>query len=152
MPAVQLLAEMKDKKDELTAAITHSFGTDIKLFGEALEELKKSLEEAKNFIESLYKMDALTKAWRKREINGQFDWFGDHLNTLQGTIQFGILVEMREVLYGHAAKEEIRRQTEMIKEESRKLFERRRDEDLEDELKDQMDQPSLLETMALTGK
>ena len=56
------------------------------------------------------------------------------------------------MLYGHAAKEEIRRQMEMIKEESRKMFERMRDEDLEDELKDQMEQPSLLETMAVTGR
>ncbi|XP_072013526.1 uncharacterized protein [Amphiura filiformis] len=151
LPAVQLLAEMKDRKDELTSVLKESFGDDIKLFGSALEELKRCIEEAKAFIESLHKMDALTKAWRKKDINGQFDWFGDHLNELQGTIQFGILVEMREVLYGHAAKEEIRRQMEMIKEESRRLFERRREHDLEDELQDQMESPSLLETMANTA-
>ncbi len=142
---------MKDRKDELTSVLSDALSEDIKLFGDALEELKRCIEEAKAFIESLYKMDALTKAWRKKDINGQFDWFGDHLNELQGTIQFGILIEMREVLYGHAAKEEIRRQMELIKEESRLLFERRREQDMEDEMQDQLELPSLLETMAETG-
>ena len=77
---------MRDKQDELTSVLTQSFGEDIKLFGDALEELKKCIDEAKTFIESLHKMDALTKAWRKKDINGQFDWFGDHLNELQGRI------------------------------------------------------------------
>ena len=102
------------------------------------------MKSAKEFMDKLKKIDKLQRALKKETIKGQFDSFSERLDVLQSTIQFGIMVEMRNVIITQSS-DDVKRKKEEFQQGTKEAFRNRQQVDLEDEQEDMKQLVSLLQ-------
>ena len=87
-------------------------------------------------MDKLKTKDMLQRAIKKETIKGQFDSFSERLDVLQNTIQFGIMVEMRNVIITQAS-DDSKRKREEFQRGTKEAFRNRQQVDLTDEQEDE---------------
>ena len=87
-------------------------------------------------MDKLKTKDMIQRAIKKETIKGQFDSFSERLDVLQNTIQFGIMVEMRNVIITRAS-DDVKRKREEFQRGTKEAFRNRQQVDLKDEQEDE---------------
>ena len=94
MPSLQVLANMKSKREELNALQKDE--SRLLVFAESLEKMLHLVEQVKDFSEELKGMKYMDKIKDNNKIKAKFEDLDWKLGVLQDSILFGVLTEVKK--------------------------------------------------------
>ena len=93
-PALNVLKDMKSKKKELDAAQRSE--PKLAVFAQSLNHMLNLIREVQTFTESLKGMSKFQQVRRKGKIEDEFKRLDRRLDILLGSIQLGVLTDVRK--------------------------------------------------------
>ena len=93
-PALNVLKDMKGQKEELAAAQNRE--PKLAIFAQSLDDMLSLIIEVKAFTERLKGMSKFQQVRKKGKIEDEYNRLDRRLDILLGSIQFGVLTDVRK--------------------------------------------------------